>query len=40
VELKFLLDEDYTHVFSKIKVIPGVEGRRLTVAVLAQCVLA
>lgn len=26
VELKFLLDEDYTHVFSKIKVIPGVEG--------------
>lgn len=26
VELKFLLDEDYTHVFSKIKVIPGIEG--------------
>ncbi|KAJ8426344.1 hypothetical protein Cgig2_021897 [Carnegiea gigantea] len=26
VELKFLLDEDYTHVFSKIEVIPGVEG--------------
>lgn len=26
VDLKFLLDEDQTHVFSKINVIPGVEG--------------